>query len=618
MLFHRIIRVSLTGVALFSSVLSGQESELIQIGAIDSGPVADAVQIDLTKPSFRVFPDTPERPSIRVRVVIEQALEARQPLLLEFRIRALGQSGEADASAGQTGLVVRIGKLPPKDAEKDDLQHQAFNSIALASGDWQEFAIPFTPSAEYLAGETAIEFAPAYFNQPVEVDGVRLTKRDPDAGVVRSGLAYAGQEPDAAWRSEADARIREHRMGNLAIRVTNVFGKPVEGASVDIQMTRHAYPFGTAIASVRIADGELWKYRENFDREAFLADNARYREKLKELFNFVVFENSMKWPQWVGDSGYPAQTWTLEALDWLRKNDFLIKGHTMVWASWNLVPEVLRQFEDDPVALQTAILSHIRDIGQATSQSTAYFDVLNEPMSHNDLIKIVGMERVAEWFKVARQVQPDTRLVLNDFDLVGNGGSPKRRKDFIAFVQELQERGAPIDMVGFQSHFWSPRLTSPELIWSIIDEFDQALGLPLMVSEFDMNLNDEQLQADYTADFLKAWFAHPATEAYIMWGFWGGAHWMRDPGAMIRRDWTEKPNLKAYTDLVFGEWWTNVSATSDAEGIVEERAFFGDYTVTVSLPDGRSLSRNWRHIGGDSQLEIQIPLNTEFRPISKN
>jgi GH35 family endo-1,4-beta-xylanase len=402
-------------------------------------------------------------------------------------------------------------------------------------------------------------------------------------------------------------------MGDLGIKVTDVLGKPIEGATVDIRMTRHAYPFGTAIASARIADGELWKYRDHIERDTFLADNVRYREKLKELFNFVVFENSMKWPQWVGERGYPAQKWTLETLDWLQDNDFLIKGHTMVWASWNLVPEILRQYEDSPEALQRAILSHIRDLGQASRGATAYFDVLNEPMSHNALIKIVGMERVAEWFKVAREVQPDTRLVLNDFDLLGNGGNAKRRKEFIAFVEELQTNGAPIDMIGFQSHFWSPRLTSPESIWSIIDEFDQALGLPLMVSEFDMNLNDEQLQADYTADFLKAWFAHPATEAYIMWGFWGGAHWMRDPGAMIRRDWTEKPNLKAYTDLVFGEWWTELSETSDAEGSVAARAFYGDYEIVVSLPDGRSVDRTWHHAqGSESNLEIQVPQQTEF------
>ena len=107
-----------------------------------------------------------------------------------------------------------------------------------------------------------------------------------------------------------------------------------------------------------------------------------------------------------------------------------------------------------------------------------------------------------------------------------------------------------------------------------------------MISEFDTNFPNEQLQADYYRDFLTAWFAHPATEAFIMWGFWGGAHWMGDAGAMFRRDWSEKPNLAAYRDLVYKDWWTRASRQTNAEGLTTVRAFHGRHRVTVTPPDG--------------------------------
>jgi GH35 family endo-1,4-beta-xylanase len=246
-----------------------------------------------------------------------------------------------------------------------------------------------------------------------------------------------------------------------------------------------------------------------------------------------------------------------------------------------MTPDWLRSLEDDPAALQAAILRHIRDIGTATAPFAQYWDVMNEPMSHHDILDLLGPEKAAEWFHAAREVLPESRLVMNEFDIVGNGGSAPRRAKFLKFVADLRSHDAPLDVLGFQAHFWSDRLTPPERIWEIIDEVHDASGLPLMVSEFDMNLASDAIQADYTRDFLTAWFAHPATEAFIMWGFWGGAHWMGERGALFRKDWTPKPNLKAYEQLVLGDWWTDETLMSDAEGKISLRVFRGTHQVTI-------------------------------------
>jgi hypothetical protein len=66
-----------------------------------------------------------------------------------------------------------------------------------------------------------------------------------------------------------------------------------------------------------------------------------------------------------------------------------------------------------------------------------------------------------------------------------------------------------------------------------------------------------------------------------MWGFWEGRHW-RPRAAMYRKDWTPKPNAKAYKDLVFKQWWTDESGRTDNDGQYAIRAFRGEHTVRAS------------------------------------
>jgi hypothetical protein len=81
-------------------------------------------------------------------------------------------------------------------------------------------------------------------------------------------------------------------------------------------------------------------------------------------------------------------------------------------------------------------------------------------------------------------------------------------------------------------------------------------------------------------DYLTVMFSHPAMEAITMWGFWQGTHWRPD-AALYRSNWSEKPSLLAYQDLVFNDWWTDVMGSADELGEFLVRAFKGEYEITV-------------------------------------
>jgi hypothetical protein len=130
----------------------------------------------------------------------------------------------------------------------------------------------------------------------------------------------------------------------------------------------------------------------------------------------------------------------------------------------------------------------------------------------------------------------------------------------------------------------------------------------MQITEFDFGTPNEQLQADYTRDFLTAVFAHEGIDDFIMWGFWENAHWRPD-AAMYRSDWSIKPNGEAYLDLVFDEWWTDEVLSSDDNGLAELSGFKGEYEITISL-NGETVVLPVTLTDGGLQLQVALPILT--------
>lgn len=86
---------------------------------------------------------------------------------------------------------------------------------------------------------------------------------------------------------------------------------------------------------------------------------------------------------------------------------------------------------------------------------------------------------------------------------------------------------------------------------AVLDRFAR-FGLPIQITEFDAQLPNETLQAEFTRDFLTTMFSHPAVSGVVMWGFWEGRH--DSPAtALWRCNWTPKPNATAWMNLVLKE-----------------------------------------------------------------
>ncbi len=455
---------------------------------------------------------------------------------------------------------------------------------------WKRFDFPFRAADDYAPGEAVMNLRLGYGPQIVEIAGISLlnyAKSVAKESLPATKLTYAGNEPNAAWRKAAQERIEKIRKGDLKISVRDRAGHPVSGAEITIRQTRQAFAFGSAVSAKGLISSD--------------AADRKYQEMVKSQFNRIVFENDLKWDRWKADRETPQQ-----ALKWLREAGIEARGHVLVWPSWKHSPSQLQDMKGDPDAVRRAMAAHITDEVSALRGQLHDWDVLNEPYKNHDIIDLLGPSAQSEWFRAARRADPQARLYLNDYGILASGGNDRaHQKHFSDTIAFLQKEKAPIDGIGIQGHFGSD-LTPPVRMLEILDDLSK-FNLPIQITEFDVQVPSEALQADFTRDFLTAMFSHPAVNGVLMWGFWEGRHYAPD-AALWKRDWTPKPNGQVWLDLVQKQWRTNLLAPSAADGTLQTRAFLGDYEIVVTKNGQRATQKvSLDKAGQMKTVEFKLP-----------
>ena len=481
------------------------------------------------------------------------------------------------------------------DFEQNQEPHEkSVTRVLQVPGDWKTFQVPFHARTDFAAGASQAAFQFGFDRQTIELGGFRLESFGPGvdlATLPQTRQSYPGAEPDAPWRAAAAERIDRLRKADLHVRVIDAVGEPVPDAGVEVRMTRHAFAFGSAVTS-------QWLTQDD-------ADGRRYREVFDRLFNEATLENDLKW----NNHGQGTPESIDAALTWLARHGKTVRGHTLVWPSFMYMgredgeAERIESLRDDPAALRAAVADRVTAAAGRWSGRIDEWDVANETFTNREVQDIVGDGVVADWFELAAAADPDAERYLNDYAILTTGGaSTAHQRGYLDQIQRLLDAGAPLDGIGMQGHF-SAQLSGPDELLAVLDRFG-AFGLPIKVTEFDVNFNDPQLQADYLRDFYTALFSHPAVDGIVMWGFWERAHWRPD-AALFNDDFSPRPHGEAYERLVRGDWWTAADGTTNDAGEATVRGFLGDHEVTVTR-DGRRVTVPALLPRGGSTLIIRL------------
>lgn len=400
------------------------------------------------------------------------------------------------------------------------------------------------------------------------------------------------------WKQDAEKRIMDIRRGTICVQVMTKDDQPVENARISIQQTRHAFRFGTAVQTHRLTEaGE---------------ENDLFREKLKKYFTMAGPENALKWGPWEAEfngsrfNRFEPEDFqkerTMAGLKWLKENGFYVRGHNLIWPRFGRMPMYLSRFQEDSTGLLSLIKAHIAEEAYALRDYIDEWDVINEPVLSNDVLRMFGNEVMIDWFRTVREILPHTKLLLNETNLIAGAYSrDKARPVLDRYLHMLIANDAPIDALGIQGHVrWEHRLSIPGIL-EYLDHV-QDLGLKISITEFDLRGCTDKELGDYTRDFFIAAFSHPAVTCIQVWGFWEGDI-VRPDYALFRNDWTPRPNGQAYLDLVFGKWWTKAQGGTNKQGIYKTKAFYGNYEITIDL-DGTKIIK-----------KLQLPEGTNTKSL---
>jgi len=381
------------------------------------------------------------------------------------------------------------------------------------------------------------------------------------------GVVFGASVSDELKPEAIEARIRQHRMGDLIVKA-----KP--GARVRVEQLRHEFWFGAALSSSAFSGS--WNAE----------DQRRYEQAFLANFNAAVTENAVKWHAMERRRGDVDYRVVDAILEWTEKHDIPLRGHCLFWGIPGRVQNWVKQLEDDE--LRKVLENRATTVAGRYRGRFAEYDLNNEMIHTNYYANRLGpgiTKQMAEWVK---QADPDARLFFNDYDvLTGN-----RLDDYIKHIRGLLEQGAPMDGIGVQGHLHGTSF-DPEALQHALNELAK-IGLPIHITEFNMpgqrspfmrkrgmtlTPEQEQTKAEGLRDYYRICFAHPAVHGILMWGFWERANWIPQ-SSLYRRDWTPTPAAEAYRDLVFRQWWTRWEGKADAKGRCRIRAYYGKHTVT--------------------------------------
>lgn len=419
-----------------------------------------------------------------------------------------------------------------------------------------------------------------------------------------AGAAESAATPsDDELLAQARERIQRHRRGPGVVAVFDATGKPLPGARVRIEQTRHEVLWGC-----------------NFFRFGRIGDperEAAYRGRFTDLLNFATLP--FYWSSYEPRRGQPGHEYIERVLAWARAHGLKCKGHPLVWDHPAGSP---RWLPEDDADLERLSNGRVREIVARFKGRLDMWDVVNEA---THLPEKANQTRMARWgealgsvqytrvpLELARAENPGATLLVNDYRI-----QPAYRR----LLDTLRDDSGKLlyDVVGIQSHMHGGGWPLAR-VWKVCDDY-AGLGLPIHFTEATVVSGPrtgpgeswgpttpelEAAQAEYVAKFYTMLFAHPAAQALTWWDFSDDGAWQGAAAGLIRADMSPKPVYERLRALIKSEWWTKAAGETGANGEYAAGAFFGTHHVEVTLPDGKKLERDvqWQP-GKPNRVEVR-------------
>jgi len=413
--------------------------------------------------------------------------------------------------------------------------------------------------------------------------------------------------PYLKYKDEIDARIEEgiekYRKGYSRIRLTDEEGNPIAGKKVKITQKTHDFKYG---ANIFLLD--------EFDNDEH---NKEYRRMFKEYFNLATVP--FYWDTLEPEEGSPRYDKNSKkiyrrpapdlCMDYCEENGVTPKLHCLVYE--HFAPAWLRDLPLDEAKKKYE--ERFRQISERYAGRMMEFEVTNElfyEAGWKEKSKVSGTKDLVPWaYNLARKYFPNETLVLNEGNPLPDISWDKYRSKYYMMVENAILKGVPIDKLGLQHHLFGSicGAKNEEEMDQALIHFDKALcdprriftgldivsefGLPLEITEvtvptFGDSEEAEEIQAELLKILYSTWFSHPAVNTVVYWNTADGytyvaegSNWNenRCKGGLFHHDLTPKKSALMLKKLFDEIWHTDLELTTDKDGYIDFRGFFGEY-----------------------------------------
>ena len=418
------------------------------------------------------------------------------------------------------------------------------------------------------------------------------------------------REAETYMHDRIESGIEANRKGTSNLQLTDREGKPLSGVRVRVRQTGHAFLHGANLFML--------------DEMETPEKNENYKNLFRSCFNLATLP--FYWNTLEPEEGHPRydadspRIYRRPApdlcLSFCEENGITPKMHCLnyeaftpgwVLQKYNTPQGVMRQLEKRFASLATRYRDRIPD--WEVTNETLGWETLNR---HRPFAGSVFYDHpdAVEWsFRTAEKYFPYNRLIINDDTDACWMRFRYNRSAYFMQIERALQRGARIDAIGMQFHFFFRReeeeriaayLYDPKRIYAVLDQY-ATFGRPVQITEITLPCyspaeEDEAIQEELLRNLYSMWFSHPAVEAAIYWNTTDGYAYQAEPGDMtagenyyygglVRFDGTPKPAYRTLKNLFTNVWNTRLETETDRDGMLHFRGFYGTYDLEI-IRDG--------------------------------
>lgn len=402
------------------------------------------------------------------------------------------------------------------------------------------------------------------------------------------------RETENRLMKQAEENIEKYRKGDVQITLLDKNGEIIKNASVKVEQMTHDFLFGCIIF-------DLIRNENTYRTDLF-------KERFKEIFNFAIFP--FYWPGYESRQGMPAWENMVPVIEWCRANGITTKGHPLVWACRSGTPRWLTNYNEKET--EDLLRARVMNIVGGFKDRIELFDVVNEPVNvkswkhkietfndENDWGVEDPIPDIADYVENAlnwaHTANPEATLLINEYRTIADKHVRERYNELLA---ELTRRNAPVSGLGIQAHEPRQEWFNPQEVWDDFNLLGQY-GYPIHITELHPQSSGVEItgdwrtgqwtpeaQKEFTEQFVKLCFGHPAVASINWWGLSDRNIWLPG-GGLIDEDYNPKPVYNMLDKLINDTWRTRYTAITDNRGDISFRGFFGKYDIKITTPEGK-------------------------------